>query len=93
MRTGMISAERFNVLSEGFIPCGLDGRFWHVCPKHSNMPRNNRPFWKKKLGQNKDRDKFVARELRKTGWKVVRVWEHELKKPAKIVPKIKKYIE
>jgi len=57
------------------------------------MPRNNRPFWKKKLQQNKDRDRFVSKSLRRLGWKVIRVWEHELKKPEKVVPKIKKYIE
>ncbi len=71
----------------------VDGCFWHGCPKHSNMPRNNRPFWKKKLGQNKDRDKFVSRELRKAGWKVVRVWEHELKYPDKVAAKLMKQFD
>jgi G:T-mismatch repair DNA endonuclease (very short patch repair protein) len=40
---------------------------------------------------NKDRDKFVNRELRKSGWKVVRMWEHELKSPLKVVAKLKKH--
>ena len=53
----------------------VDGCFWHQCPKHSNMPKNNRAFWEKKLGANKERDKFVNRELRKAGWSVVRVWD------------------
>jgi DNA mismatch endonuclease, patch repair protein len=66
----------------------VDGCFWHGCPKHSNIPRNNRPFWKKKLQQNKDRDKYVSKKLRKMGWKVVRVWEHELKYPSRVVTKI-----
>lgn len=69
----------------------VDGCFWHGCPKHSNMPKNNQEFWTKKLNANKDRDKFVNRELRKSEWKVTRVWEHELKEPAKVVRKIKKY--
>ena len=69
----------------------VDGCFWHGCPEHSNMPRNNRPFWKKKLGQNRERDKFVSRELTKAGWKVVRVWEHELRYPDKVVAKLKKF--
>jgi len=56
----------------------VDGCFWHCCPKHSNMPKNNQEFWREKLQKNKDRDKFVTRELRKIGWKVIRVWEHEL---------------
>jgi len=45
------------------------------CPKHCNIPRNNRSFWQKKLAANKDRDRRVNRELRKLGWRVVRVWE------------------
>lgn len=66
----------------------VDGCFWHGCPKHSNMPKNNRQFWEKKLLGNKVRDKFVNRELRKLGWRVVRVWEHELKVPAKVAVKL-----
>jgi hypothetical protein len=34
----------------------------------------------------------VTRELRKMGWAVVRVWEHELKKPEKVAAKLKKYL-
>lgn len=68
----------------------VDGCFWHGCPKHSNTPRNNREFWVKKLQQNKERDKFVSRELKQSGWKVVRIWEHELKYPERIVEKLKK---
>ena len=37
-----------------------------------------------------DRDKFVNRELRKLGWSVVRVWEHELKEPRKVAVKVKR---
>jgi G:T-mismatch repair DNA endonuclease (very short patch repair protein) len=33
----------------------------------------------------------VNRELRKLGWSVVRVWEHELKEPEKVAGKIKKH--
>src|SRR5688572_9972111 len=73
----------------------VDGCFWHGCPmpKHSNLPRNNQEFWAKKLQGNKDRDKLVTRSLRKLGWKVIRVWEHELKYPEKVAAKIKKYLE
>jgi len=56
----------------------VDGCFWHACPKHSNLPVNNRPFWRRKLSTNKKRDHLVIRTLRKTGWTVLRIWEHEL---------------
>lgn len=58
----------------------VDGCFWHGCPKHSNMPRNNRAFWKRKLDSNKARDRKVNRMLRQKGWRVIRIWEHDLAK-------------
>jgi len=56
----------------------VDGCFWHNCPKHSNLPLNNRPFWKRKLESNWRRDRLVGRTLRARGWRVLRVWQHEL---------------
>lgn len=56
----------------------VDGCFWHGCPKHSNLPANNRAFWSRKLAANKARDRRVNRRLRKDGWRVVRIWEHDL---------------
>ncbi len=70
----------------------VDGCFWHGCPKHANMPKNNRPFWEKKLGDNVERDAYVTRQLRKMGWRVVRVWEHELKVPARVGARMKKVL-
>jgi DNA mismatch endonuclease (patch repair protein) len=57
------------------------------------MPKNNREFWAKKLQANKDRDKFVNRELRKLGWRVLRVWECELKEPRQVAVKVRRYYE
>ncbi|HEX3857060.1 MAG TPA: very short patch repair endonuclease [Verrucomicrobiae bacterium] len=56
----------------------VDGCFWHGCPKHFNMPASNRAFWKKKIKGNKARDQRVNRDLRKCGWRVIRIWEHDL---------------
>lgn len=56
----------------------VDGCFWHMCPKHFTMPKNNRAFWREKLGRNVERDREVGLELRRLGWKVVRVWEHDV---------------
>jgi DNA mismatch endonuclease (patch repair protein) len=58
----------------------VDGCFWHQCPRHSNLPANNRTFWERKLKGNKARDRRVARTLRASGWRVLRVWEHELRR-------------
>ena len=68
----------------------VDGCFWHGCPQHSNMPVNNRPFWKSKLAGNKRRDRIVNRRLRRLGWRVLRIWEHDLaKRPGHCMVRIK----
>lgn len=56
----------------------VDGCFWHRCPHHGTLPTNNRPYWKRKLERNCERDKQVNRELRKRGWTIIRIWHHEL---------------
>jgi DNA mismatch endonuclease (patch repair protein) len=56
----------------------VDGCFWHGCPKHCNQPANNREFWRKKLAANKARDRKVSRALRTAGWRILRIWGHEL---------------
>ena len=56
----------------------VDGCFWHGCPKHGTKPRGNASFWKKKFEANKTRDRLVTRTLRRSGWRVLRLWEHEL---------------
>lgn len=66
------------VFSKQKVALFVDGCFWHGCPLHSNMPKNNHEFWKKKLTGNKKRDEFVSSELAKLGWQVVRIWEHDL---------------
>jgi DNA mismatch endonuclease (patch repair protein) len=56
----------------------VDGCFWHSCPKHRTTPASNRLFWVQKLERNRRRDRLVDRTLRRSGWRVVRIWQHEL---------------
>ena len=56
----------------------VDGCFWHGCPKHGTQPKTRASFWLAKITGNKARDRRVNYALRKRGWKVIRVWEHEL---------------
>jgi DNA mismatch endonuclease, patch repair protein len=68
----------------------VDGCFWHGCPKHSTTPASNRAFWIRKFSRNKLRDSFVNRALRKSGWRVLRIWEHDLaKRPQVCIQRIK----
>jgi DNA mismatch endonuclease (patch repair protein) len=56
----------------------IDGCFWHGCPKHCKRPSRNPAFWNLKIDTNRHRDARVTRILRKSGWRVVRIWEHDL---------------
>jgi DNA mismatch endonuclease, patch repair protein len=57
----------------------VDGCFWHGCPRcYSSNPKSNTAFWKEKFARNKQRDRLVSRALLRTGWRVLRIWEHEL---------------
>jgi DNA mismatch endonuclease (patch repair protein) len=58
----------------------VDGCFWHGCPKHGTQPKGNRTFWKNKFARNKARDLLVTRTLRQSGWRVLRIWEHDLQR-------------
>jgi DNA mismatch endonuclease (patch repair protein) len=71
----------------------VDGCFWHGCPKHRTYPVTNKLFWLKKLERNIARDKQANRELRKRGWRVLRVWQHELakKNEAKLRDRLHEY--
>lgn len=55
----------------------VDGCFWHCCPDHFVMPRNNQLWWKQKLERNVARDREKDELLSAAGWQVVHVWEHE----------------
>jgi DNA mismatch endonuclease (patch repair protein) len=57
----------------------VDGCFWHGCPLHSTLPKNNSTFWHTKIEGNRQRDNRSRIALRKKGWKVVRIWEHALR--------------
>src|SRR5437762_1090989 len=59
----------------------IDGCFWHGCPTHLRMPASNREYWLRKIARNITRDRATTTRLKKSGWRVLRLWEHGSKKP------------
>lgn len=60
----------------------VNGCFWHMhegC-KYFVWPNDNKGFWENKLLQNKERDERKINQLCELGWKVITVWECELKR-------------
>lgn len=58
----------------------VDSCFWHGCVKHCRVPKNNQQYWETKISRNRKRDKAINQVYRKSGWRVLRVWEHSLNK-------------
>lgn len=60
----------------------VNGCFWHGhkgC-KYFVVPKTNTEFWLNKINSNIDRDAIKATQLTELGWRVITVWECELKK-------------
>ena len=55
----------------------VDGCFWHRCPQHGTEPKSNTGYWGPKLDRNVERDRETDERLRRAGWEVLRIWEHE----------------
>lgn len=66
----------------------VDGCFWHGCRWHCRMPRSHTEYWQPKIANNRLRDRTVRLHLAKQGWRVHRIWEHELKKPELVAKKL-----
>ncbi|MBX9788561.1 MAG: very short patch repair endonuclease [Pirellulales bacterium] len=56
----------------------VDGCFWHGCPKHFRVPASNSAWWAEKIEANRARDHRNNAILRRDGWCVIRIWEHQV---------------
>lgn len=61
----------------------VHGCFWHGhdCARGSRQPKANADYWTAKIGRNRDRDARNEQALADAGWRVVTVWECEMKTP------------
>ena len=57
----------------------VDGDFWHGYRFPSWAP-SLKPFWREKIEKNRSRDRRNFALLRRMGWTVVRVWQHQIKR-------------
>ncbi len=72
----------------------VHGCFWHRhkgCRDNSN-PASNSAYWQAKFQRNVERDKRNRAELRKLGWRVITVWECELKKALKLERRLRRLL-
>ncbi|MEZ0471152.1 very short patch repair endonuclease [Luteimonas salinilitoris] len=71
----------------------VHGCFWHghTC-RAGSMPKSRIDYWGPKITANRDRDKRQSRRLRALGWRVLTVWECELKDPHKLERKFIRFL-
>lgn len=72
----------------------VHGCFWHRhkgCPRASE-PKSNINFWRAKLDRNAARDAEQLRALKKIGWRVLVVWQCELKNERRLAAKLRSFL-
>lgn len=73
----------------------VHGCFWHGheigCPD-ARLPKSNQGYWAPKLKRNKERDAHNEAALKTEGWKVLTIWECELKEPALLLHRLSKFL-
>lgn len=74
----------------------VHGCFWHrhgnaTC-KLARLPKSRLDFWLPKLEGNRLRDKRTASRLSRDGWKVLTVWECQIKAKEKLVKRIREFL-
>jgi DNA mismatch endonuclease (patch repair protein) len=74
----------------------VHGCFWHRHPdsncKLARLPKSRMDFWEKKLGENRERDIRNEQALSTAGWKVMVVWECELRHKEQLENKLKQFL-
>ena len=73
----------------------VHGCFWH---RHTGcalarLPKSRLDFWLPKLEGNRIRDEKNKRELQRMGWKVMTVWECQLKRSARLADRIRGFLD
>ncbi len=58
----------------------LDGCFWHGHDCRNTKPADNADYWRMKIERNKMRDESVSKNLTDKDWRVLRIWECQIKR-------------
>jgi DNA mismatch endonuclease (patch repair protein) len=69
----------------------VHGCFWHGhgCARGAREPKTNRDYWTAKIARNRARDASAAEALAASGWRVITVWECQMKDEAALVERLK----
>lgn len=73
----------------------VHGCFWHAhdCSEGLRKPKSNQHYWIPKIERNQLRDAENIKNLRAAGWKVLIIWECELREPISLPKKILQFLQ
>ncbi|HOE66447.1 MAG TPA: very short patch repair endonuclease [Candidatus Hydrogenedentes bacterium] len=73
----------------------MHGCFWHghSCRAGQKRPASNRIYWDEKLAKNMARDKSNRRQLGKLGWRILVVWECQMRNEARLGRRLVDFLE
>lgn len=73
----------------------VHGCFWHRHPNCvlARMPKSRLDFWEPKLTANKARDARNNKLLAKEGWKVLTIWECQLRDTERLKRSIRRFLD
>jgi DNA mismatch endonuclease, patch repair protein len=57
----------------------IDSCFWHGCSEHCRVPKSNINYWLSKIKRNKEKDLEISNFYKAHDWKILRIWEHQIK--------------
>jgi DNA mismatch endonuclease, patch repair protein len=73
----------------------INGCYWHrhSCKKGRSMPATRKNFWTSKFDRTIERDKKNLRKLRKEGWKLLVVWECQIRNIERLKNRISDFLK
>jgi DNA mismatch endonuclease, patch repair protein len=72
----------------------VHGCYWHGhgCKVGGSGPKSNQSYWGPKIARNKARDDSTIAALRRSGWKVLVIWECEARNAAKLADRLRNFL-
>lgn len=72
----------------------VHGCFWHghSCARGSREPKSNVAYWRKKIAGNTARDNETQRKLRASGWKILILWECQIKNGKEVSRRVRQFL-
>ncbi|MYC24715.1 MAG: DNA mismatch endonuclease Vsr [Gammaproteobacteria bacterium] len=75
----------------------VHGCFWHWHPEPNcpiaGLPKSNLSYWRPKLARTRVRDQRNITALTSTGWRVLTVWECQLRQPGAVLFELCRFLD